>query len=126
MEICKRLYKSRKKYGCFHYFLNKNKIFHLFRLCSQRFMEKSCKTHPTVIAFMVGVVTALNDIFSIFPLYISAYLQICHWISKQVFLRTEILLFALIPRYDCFKVTYVSRLMELNLCASEFYRCIRV
>ena len=51
--ICKCLYKSRKKFGYFHYLLNKHKIFHLFELCLQGFMENSCTAHPAVIVFMV-------------------------------------------------------------------------
>ena len=130
LVICKRQYKSRKKSCYFYYLFNKHKIFHLFWLCLQRFMENLCTTHPAVIAFMVRDVMALNDIFSIFPLAerikILLYLQICHWISKQVFYRTEILFFVLIPRYGCFRVTYVSWSIELNLCPSESYRRIRV
>ena len=68
LVICKRLYKSRKKCGYFYYLLNRHKIFHLFVLCLQRFMENPCTTHPKVIAFMVRDLMALNDIFSIFPL----------------------------------------------------------
>ena len=93
-------------------------------------MENLCATHTTVIVFMVRDAMALNGIFSIIPLVelikIMVHLQICHWISKQVFCRTEILFVVLIPRYGCFGVTYMSRSMELNLCLSESYPCIRV
>ena len=82
LVICKSLYKSRKKCGYFYYLLDKRKIFHLFELCLQRFMENVCTTHPTVIAFIVRDVMALNGIFSIFPvaalIKLMVYLQIFH------------------------------------------------
>ena len=110
--------------------LKKHKIFHLFGLSLQKFMENLCTTQPAVIAFMVRDFMALTGIFSIFPLAglikLMVYLQICHWISKQVFYRTEILFFVLIPRCGCFGVTYVSSSVELNLFPSESYWCIRV
>ena len=40
------------------------------------------------------------------------YLQVCHWLSKQVFYSTEILFFVLIPRYDCF---------ELRMCQGVIF-----
>ena len=119
LVICNCLYKSRKKCRYSYYLLNKHKIFHLFRLCLKRFMENLCATHPTVIAFMVWDFMALNGIFNIFPLEghikIMVYLQIFHWVSKQVFYRREMLFFVLIPRYGWFPVTYVSMSVELNL-----------
>ena len=128
--ICKRLCKYRRRCGYIYYLLNKHKVFHLLGLCLQRFMEHLCTTHPTVIAFMVRDIIALNSISSIFPLAglikLMVYLQICHWRSKQVFYRTKILFFILIPRYGCFGVTYVSRSVELNFCLSECHRFIKV
>ena len=55
-------------------------------------MYNTCTTHPTVIvkAFML--------------------------LLKEVFYRTGILFFVLIPRYVCFGVTYAPRSMELHLC----------
>ena len=67
LVICKRLYKSRKKSGYFDCFPNKHKIFHLFGLCLQRFMENLCTT-SIVIAFMVRDIIVLKGIFSIFLL----------------------------------------------------------
>ena len=123
LVICKRLFKSRKKCDYFNYLLNKHKMFHLFGLCLQRFVEKIWTTHPPVIAFMVRGVMPLKCIFSIFPLAwlfeFMVYLQICQWISKQVFYSTEILYFVLIPRYGCFRTAYVSRSIDLNLYPSE-------
>ena len=88
-----------------------------------------CKRNLTLIAFMVRKM-ALNHIFSIFQLVeiikLTVYLNICHWMSKQAFCRTEILLFLLIPRFGCFVVIYVSRSMRLHSYPWESYRCIRV
>ena len=127
---CKRLYKSRKKCEYIYYLLNKHKIFLLFGLCLQRLMENLCTAHPTAVAFMVRDIMALNGIFSILPVAglfkPIVYLKICHWISKQVFYRTGILLFVLIPRYGCFGVTYMSNSVELKPCHWELYQCIRV
>ena len=67
LVICKLLYKSRKKSGYFDCFPNKHKIFHLFGLCLQRFMENLCTT-SIVIAFMVRDIIVLKGIFSIFLL----------------------------------------------------------
>ena len=66
LVICKRLCKSRKKSGYF-YCPNKHKIFHLFGLCLQTFMENLC-TASIVIAFMIKDIIALKGIFSIFLL----------------------------------------------------------
>lgn len=105
--ICKRLHKARKKCSYFDHLHNKHKIFQLLGLCLQRFMDNLCTTYSTVTAFMVRKVMAINDISSIFALaglIKLMYLQICHWIWKQVFYRTEILFFVLIPMYGCFIV----------------------
>ena len=45
LVICKRLFKSRKKCDYFNYLINKHKMFHLFGLCLQRFVEKICSFH---------------------------------------------------------------------------------
>ena len=126
LVICKRLYKSRKKFDYFYCLLTNHKIFHLFGLCLQRFIKNLCTTHPTAIAVKVGDIMALNNIFCIFPLAVlfklMVYLHIYHWMSKQMFYRTEMLFLVSIPRYGCFRVTYVPRLIELNRCPSESYR----
>ena len=54
------------------------------------------------------------------------YLKICHWISKRMFYRTEILFFVLIPKFGCFRVMHVLRSMEPHPCPWEPYWCIRV
>ena len=45
-------------------------------------MENLCATHPTVIAFMVRDIMALNGIFNIFPvaglIKRMVYLKMCH------------------------------------------------
>ena len=110
--ICKRLYKSRKKCCYFYYMLNKHEVFDVFRLCVQRFMEKLCVTPPTVTAFMIRHIIALKGIFSILALAgfikVILYLQVYHWLSKQVFYSTEIVFFVLIPRYGCFRHEWVK------------------
>ena len=133
MEISavrKILCKSKKACGYFYYLPNKHKIFHFFRISLQRFMENLRITHLTVIVFIVKDFMTLNGIFIIFQLagfiQLMEYLQICHWISKQLFYRTESVFFDLIIRYGCFGVMYVSRSMELNICSSELYWYIRV
>ena len=60
----------------FYHLLNNHKIFYLFGLCLQRFMENLCTTYPTGKVFMVRDIKTLNGIFSIFPLMV--YLKICH------------------------------------------------
>ena len=88
-----------------------------------------CKTNLKLIAFMVREM-ALNHIFSILQLgeiiERTVYLNICHWMSKQAFYKTEILLFLLIPRFGCFGVIYVTRSMRLHSYLWESYGCIRV
>ena len=139
LVIRKGLYISRNKCVYFYCLLNKHEMFHLFRLCLQRFMENICTTHPRETVFMARNVMALMGIFSIFPqaglINFIVFLQVCHWISKPWFYSTEILLFVLIPRYCCFRVTYVwrcnmyicnhennvpSRLSPQSLCGNSF------
>ena len=126
LVICKRLYKSRKKFDYFYCLFTNDKIFHLLGLCLQRFIKNLCTTHPTAIAVKVRDIMALNNIFCIFLLAgvfkLMVYLHIYHWMSKQILYRTEMLFLVLIPRYGCFRVTYVPRLIELNFCPSESYR----
>ena len=115
--ICKCLCKSRKKCSYFYYLPNICQT-QDFSLVWTVYIEDLCATYLTVIAFMVKDVMVLKGIFSIFPLAglvkFMVLLQICHWISKQVFYSTEILFFVLIPSYFCFRATYVSRSIELN------------
>ena len=63
---------------------------------------------------------SIKDIFSIFLLAglikFIVYLQVCHWLSKQVFYSTEIVFFVLIPRYGCFK----------HVCHIYIYVCVCV
>ena len=118
--ICKRLYKSRKC-GYFYYLLTKHKVSHLFGLFLQRIMKDLFISHPAVKTSWWGTLWNFSIFLVAGRIKLLVYLQICHWISKQVFYRTEMLFFVLIPSY-----TYVSRSMELNLCTWECYWCIRV
>ena len=136
--ICKRPYKCGKKCGYFHYLFQKHKIFHSFGLCLQRFMENFYATHLTVRAFMVikkhfqDLPTAGLAFYNLchlqrqLKLCKNCYLQIFHWISKQVFYSTEIVFFVLITRCCCFGTKYVSRSIEIRLSFSESYSCISV
>ena len=109
LVICKRLCKSRKKSGYFYCFPNKHKIFHLFGLCLQTFMENLCTT-SIVIAFMVKDIIVLKGIFSIFLLVGLVKLMVLFTdlvlnIKTSVF-STKILFFLLISWHNCFGVTY--------------------
>ena len=116
--ICKLLYKSRKC-GYFYYLLTKHKVFHLFGLFLQRFMKVLCISHPTVKTSWSRTLWNFSIFLVAGRIKLLVYLQICHWISKQVFYRMEILFL-----HICY--TYVSRSMELNLCTWECYWCIRL
>ena len=54
--------------------------------------------------FLIYLVPLINCVRRTHFINLMVYLKICQWILKQLFTMTEIL-FVLIPRYCCFKVS---------------------